>query len=67
MNAKAIRIWFVIFFGIIALTLITDPLRAKYGDRFEHIERAVAAGVWTFLLLRLAARVLMGLLKRRSK
>ena len=67
MNAKVIRTWFVIFFGLISLMLITDHLRAEYGDRFEHIERAVLGGTSAFLLLRLTAWVFTILLKRRTK
>ena len=67
MNSKAIKIWFAIFLGIIALMLITDLLRAKYGDRVEHIERAVLAGTSAFLLLWFTGRILTVLVKRRSK
>ncbi len=64
---RMIRIWLTIFFGLIALMLITNPLRAKYGDRFEHIERSVFAATSAFLLLLFTGRILSILLKRRTK
>ena len=62
-----IRIWLTIFFGLIVLMLITNPLRTEYGDRFEQIERSVFAATSAFLLLLFTGRILSILLKRRTK